>query len=549
MEQLKEKIYSLLKALDDLKTIFDAPKLFITNYFADFRSQIDLAAIRFIVSKTKIQNQTEIDKKTLGLINNNWLQIIQKLNQLEQECLKNYAVNKLFSLEIKETIKVIENELNLGTRDFSRLEDLIYDQKYKLEKMLLMNQSLIFIARDQCRLDDLFAKMDLNVTFGKLILVQNEYYGRKGVDYVLRKLNENLADERVNRNEILKSTHFISFIKDRPKLKPLLSGDSVDELSIEYTKLNYINMSNQGLVSLDDNIFQDLDKLTQIQLNTNKLTHLNANTFSNLKNLTLLRLNSNKLTQLDPFLFRGLVNLEELYLNDNQLTSLDIRLFKSLTKLEILQLHGNQLASVDPAQFVGLDNLTQLTLNNNQLTQIHPDTFRPLNKLERLDLFQNKLTQLDPRLFSNLVNLTELDLHHNSLSDLDSNVFKGLARLVLIRLDANKLKHLNGDLFKDQSKLVSLGVSFNFLTHLDASLFQGMTNLRQIDAANNQLSAVDKFIFKGLTVLDCVYLSNNRFLANKKLELFLEKSVEFISFKRNTYENNKNDIVLVSSNG
>ena len=78
---------------------------------------------------------------------------------------------------------------------------------------------------------------------------------------------------------------------------------------------------------------------------------------------------------------------------------------------------------------------------------------------------------------------------------------------------------------------------------LKKKLLSSNQKLKQIDLANNHLISVDKYLFKGLTSLTCVYLSNNKF-ANKKLELFLEKSVDFVSFKRNTYENNITEILV-----
>ena len=53
--QNKERLINLIKGLDDLKIIFEIPRLFISNYFNDLRNQIDLAAIRFLINKSKTQ--------------------------------------------------------------------------------------------------------------------------------------------------------------------------------------------------------------------------------------------------------------------------------------------------------------------------------------------------------------------------------------------------------------------------------------------------------------------------------------------------------------
>ena len=81
---MKEKIIDLINALEELKTVFIVPKLFISNYFHDLRSRIDLSVIKFNLNNNPL-NSDEFLKK----INENWMQMIQKLESLEQECYKN----------------------------------------------------------------------------------------------------------------------------------------------------------------------------------------------------------------------------------------------------------------------------------------------------------------------------------------------------------------------------------------------------------------------------------------------------------------------------
>ncbi len=56
-----------------------------------------------------------------------------------------------------------------------------------------MNKSLIFVEKETCKIDELFSKMDLGSTFGKLIIVQNDYFGSKGIDFLTKWENFNLC--------------------------------------------------------------------------------------------------------------------------------------------------------------------------------------------------------------------------------------------------------------------------------------------------------------------------------------------------------------------
>ena len=104
----------------------------------------------------------------------------------------------------------------------------------------------------------------------------------------LSKFCNGSVGEKLNRNELIKSSHFLTYIKEK-RSKPMpqqqLTASLVDDLSVEYSKLTHMNMSNQSLVSLDEGVFKDLNHLNQIQLNGNQLTSLHSSTFQNLTNL------------------------------------------------------------------------------------------------------------------------------------------------------------------------------------------------------------------------------------------------------------------------
>ncbi len=130
---MKDKLFNLIQALENLKTIFEVPKLFICNYFNELRNRIDLSAIRFIMSKRKLLNENEDAEKhklEMKQINENWIMMIHKIMTLEKECYQNYTdFSSIYNHEVKEAIKLIENQLTNDLNDLNKLEELIYDQK------------------------------------------------------------------------------------------------------------------------------------------------------------------------------------------------------------------------------------------------------------------------------------------------------------------------------------------------------------------------------------------------------------------------------------
>ena len=74
-----------------------------------------------------------------------------------------------------------------------------------------------------------------------------------------------------------------------------------------------------------------------------------------------------------------------------------------------------------------------------------------------------------------------------------------------------------------------------------------MINIDSINLSHNKLDNdnLDVSLFKNLQVLQMIELNGNLILANKTdLELYLEKNIKFVSFKRGLHDN---DIDLVKN--
>ncbi len=75
-------------------------------------------------------------------------------------------------------------------------------------------------------------------------------------------------------------------------------------------------------------------------------------------------------------------------------------------------------------------------------------------------------------------------------------------------------------------------------------MFRALGNLQEIDLSQNELTSIDPYTFKGLTKLNSISLHKNPLKNPEKLELYLEKSVEFVAFK-NEFDDNDIDAVVI----
>ena len=172
------------KQLYKLKEILNFPRIYLCNYFADLKTEIDLSFAK--------KQQNSSNAEIMQILHENYKQMIDKVNSIEEHCLKiqKQTFNDELTHETNSIIKQIENKLNITTDEYlsKEINDLLYEQTLKLERVIFQNRTLIFLDRSKCChfIDDfndneeernLFDEMDPNTTVGKLVCVYNEYFG------------------------------------------------------------------------------------------------------------------------------------------------------------------------------------------------------------------------------------------------------------------------------------------------------------------------------------------------------------------------------------
>ena len=138
--------------------------------------------------------------------------------------------------------------------------------------------------------------------------------------------------------------------------------------------LEYINLSNNHIKTINPDAFRYLTTLLTIDLsfnNLNEMTHL-EDTFQKLfrwnENLTSIDLSSNGLSYLPDKSFLSNANLVEIRLSQNSFTQLSLDVSK-LHKLELLDLRYNNIQYMDERSMQKVESLNNKHQNGVQLGQ------------------------------------------------------------------------------------------------------------------------------------------------------------------------------------
>ena len=197
--------------------------------------------------------------------------------------------------------------------------------------------------------------------------------------------------------------------------------------------LRGLTLTDNGLQSLPEGIFNGLSSLQSLFLNNNQLTSLPANIFDGVRStdgatLQSLFLHNNRLTTLPQGIFNGLSSVEDLNLNENPFTSLPGRLFAGMSALRILRLLGDMNREPeDKLQTLPVDIFSGIGGRlSNRLVGME------------ISLGRQGLTTLPAGIFSDVPRLTDVHLNHNQFpATLPAGLFDGARALASVTMTGN----------------------------------------------------------------------------------------------------------------
>jgi hypothetical protein len=195
--------YLELKKEFDKVLMLTNTKIYLMSYFSELRSEIDI-----LFAKKRKQTQSLME------LNLNWTKMIDKVNTFEKECVNkdeneidskldfklNERLNfiKLKLNELKKVIELLNKQRNiiidtdgneaLKKRNelFFEIECILSDTKNKMENILFMNKTILFLSKKNCDFSEIFKELNPDTMVGKLIIVTNQYFNSFDIDTIKR---------------------------------------------------------------------------------------------------------------------------------------------------------------------------------------------------------------------------------------------------------------------------------------------------------------------------------------------------------------------------
>lgn len=200
--------------LEKLKLIFSQPRIWLTNYFSDMKTIVDIGYTKYQMNPTPekghdpdVNNELDFEKdkaqvlkkssedKREGLLKRackRYDKIIEKLEKMEKNCLEKLPTDKLDDDIVDRTERSIEDIESriLGVEannnkdanadvDINYIDWLIHETCLQLQKHIMLNRGLIFVSKDTLILND------LNVgSFGTLLIITDEFFSQKAIDTI-----------------------------------------------------------------------------------------------------------------------------------------------------------------------------------------------------------------------------------------------------------------------------------------------------------------------------------------------------------------------------
>ncbi len=279
-----------MKELEKLKSMLQQPNHYINIYFKNLKLKIEKAY--------NLRIQIERYRQVKDTLSKELNQIIEKINQINSECLQLLPINKLIIDKFNERFKLFDSKLlflknQLFTNEFTEhgrklLVYLIRKEMFKLESTLFDNKTILFIERNEFD-SSIINNNKSKILVGKLVLITSDYF-TKQLDIIFHSIliNDDYFEQKFI-NETFCLLDLIKMIKNSSKLDDLIidfryltiiyityNSSVVDE------KINYLNKQNDQFRLLSHspeiyvkNYFNDFKKEITQTFNQFTLTYSN----------------------------------------------------------------------------------------------------------------------------------------------------------------------------------------------------------------------------------------------------------------------------------
>ena len=113
-----------MEKFDRLKLIYELPRLYLSDFFIDLKTQIDILFIQ--------KDLKEKDVRLKNIIKQHWIEMIEKVEHFQNECFKNQKTNKF----IKKIAEKLDNRIKFINENLNdkNITDIIEEEIFYLEK-------------------------------------------------------------------------------------------------------------------------------------------------------------------------------------------------------------------------------------------------------------------------------------------------------------------------------------------------------------------------------------------------------------------------------
>ncbi|KAG5334657.1 TOLL protein, partial [Acromyrmex heyeri] len=302
----------------------------------------------------------------------------------------------------------------------------------------------------------------------------------------------------------------------------------------DFENLKSLVLSSNNVTYVDKDLLAGLVNLTGLNLRDNNL-HLVTGVFNYTPGLEWIELGNNALRSIELGTFDNLKNLTLLNLWKNHLTEPQSGIFDELIALKSLDLNGNNMIKLPDDIFAKLENLEVLNLSRNNFTHLPRNVLRNNTKLYTVSLFDNKrnMTTLPNKFFANLTELKVLKLRKNGFVTLPEDLFWGCTSLTNITLERNYLQTLPVHIFRDLKKLEKLELNFNDLETLPDNIFSNTNRLVNLDLSKNRITSISRYLFNGLNALKELNMEENQLMTISSHSFSFLKALKIAKFSNN----------------
>lgn len=187
-------------------------------------------------------------------------------------------------------------------------------------------------------------------------------------------------------------------------------------------------------------------KLESLSLQSNGIETLPNNIFENLNEVKVIALEFNSLNKLDSKLFAKKLKLENVTLFENELSSIPERIFWDNINLRRVDLTENEIIKIPPRLFEKSNNLEEIEMTTNQVKEIPELLFSRNSKLRIVEFSFNKIKFLSKKIFEGLTELEHINFRGNQIKSLDA-ILRDNRKLKFVEFRDNKIKKISPEIF------------------------------------------------------------------------------------------------------